>query len=215
MPKSRFLACSAAALFLSPFATGLERTAMDRLLVLARTQPNSAAFRELLLKSLGDAEIKKGEAFNSNGADFLFAVETTKHPTLILDDKPAGEMRRSSGSDLWFYSAKLAVGTSHRFHYLIAGAKFGGSYDVPAYRPDSYARPGVPQGRLSAKQVNTSKVYGGMQADYWVYVPAQYDPAVPAALMVWQDGERYNARNSEEQCRSAPVFTGSRKLRTI
>ena len=204
MPKSRFLACSAAALFLGPFATGLERTAMDRLLVLARTQPNSAAFRELLVKSLGDAEIKKGEAFNSNGADFLFAVETTKHPTLILDDKPAGEMRRSSGSDLWFYSAKLAVGTSHRFHYLIEGAKFGGSYDVPAYTPDSYARPGVPQGRLSGKQVNTSKVYGGMQADYWVYVPAQYDPAVPAALMVWQDGERYNARNTEEQCRLCP-----------
>ena len=113
-------------------------------------------------------------------------------------------MRRSSGSDLWFYSAKLAVGTSHRFHYLIEGAKFGGSYDVPAYTPDSYARPGVPQGRLSGKQVNTSKVYGGMQADYWVYVPAQYDPAVPAALMVWQDGERYNARNTEEQCRLCP-----------
>jgi len=204
MSKSRLVALGAAVLFLSQSVTGLERTAMDHLLELARTQPNSAVFRELLVKSLGEAEVKKGEAFNSNGPDFIFGVETAKQPTLILDDKPAGGMRRSTGSDLWFYTAKLAVGTSHRFHYVIDGAKFGGSYDVPAYTPDSYARSGTPQGRLSEKQVNTSRVYGGMQADYWVYVPAQYDPAVPAALMVWQDGERYSARNSEEQCRLCP-----------
>ena len=43
-----------------------------------------------------------------------------------------------------------------------------------------------------------------MQTDYWIYVPAQYDPAVPAALMVWQDGERYITRNVEEACRLCP-----------
>src|SRR5215471_9589447 len=106
MPKRRFAALSAAALFLSQSAAGLERPAMDRLLQLARTQPNSAAFRELLVKSLGEAEVKKGEAFNSNGPDFIFAIETAKQPTLVLDDMPAGDMRRSTGSDLWFYTAK-------------------------------------------------------------------------------------------------------------
>ena len=80
MPKCRFAALSAAALFLSQSATALERTAMDRLLEFARTQPNSATFRELLLQSLGAAEVKKGEAFNSNGPDFMFAVETAKQP---------------------------------------------------------------------------------------------------------------------------------------
>ena len=68
----------------------------------------------------------------------------------------------------------------------------------------SYARPGVPQGRISEKLVHTSKLYGGMQTNYWIYVPAQYNPAVPAALMVWQDGERYITRNVEEQCRLCP-----------
>ena len=192
------------ALLLGRPLPGLERTAMDRLLELARSQADSPAFGEALVKSLGEPEIKKGEAFNSNGPDFIFAVESSKQPALIVDDKAAGAMRHISGTDLWFYSGQLAVGTSHSFHYMIDGTKFGGSYDLPAYTPDSYAQPGVPQGRLSEKHVNISNVYDGMQSEYWVYVPAQYDPSVPAVLMVWQDGERYIARNTEEQCRLCP-----------
>jgi hypothetical protein len=34
----------------------------------------------------------------------------------------------------------------------------------------------------------TSQIYDGMQSDYWVYAPAQYDPQTPTALMVRQDG---------------------------
>ena len=58
----------------------------------------------------------------------------------------------------------------------IDGKRFGGSYDVPAYTPDSYAKPGVPQGHISEKFVHTSELYDGMQSDYWIYVPAQYNP---------------------------------------
>lgn len=177
---------------------------MDQLLTLARTRPDSPEFREALVKHLEDARIKSGEAFNSNGPDFVWGVETPRQPTLVIDDQPVGAMRRIAGSNLWFYLGQLRMGTSHRFHYLIDGAKFGGSYDVPAYTPDSYARPGVPQGRLSEKLVHISKFYGGMETNYWIFVPAQYDPAVPAALMVWQDGERYITRNTEEQCRLCP-----------
>jgi enterochelin esterase-like enzyme len=183
---------------------GMERAAMDQLLALARTRPDSPEFRDALVKHLGDAPIKSGEAYNSNGPDFIWAVESAIQPSMILDDQPAGRMRRIAGSHLWFHTAQLRVGTSHRFHYLINGAKFGGSVDVPAYTPDSYQRPGVPQGRLSEKLVHTSKLYGGMESNYWIYVPAQYDPAVPAALMVWQDGERYITRNTEELCRLCP-----------
>ena len=177
---------------------------MDQLLALARKSPDSAEFRDALVKHLGDAPIKSGEAYNSNGPDFIWAVEAAAEPSMILDDQPAPRMRRIKGTNLWFHTAQLRVGTSHRFHYLINGAKFGGSVDVPAYTPDSYQKPGVPQGRLSEKLVHTSKLYGGMETNYWIYVPAQYDPAVPAALMVWQDGERYIARNTEEICRLCP-----------
>ena len=34
-----------------------------------------------------------------------------------------------------------------------------------------------------------SKIYDGMKSDYWVYASPGVDPNVPAALMVWQDGQ--------------------------
>ncbi len=184
-------------------ATGfaMERAAMDQLLKLP---PDSPEFRAVLLKHLPQEEIKTGIAFNSNGPDFVWAVESASAPTLVVDDQPVAPMRQIKGTNLWVHLGKLRVGTSHRFHYMVNGAKFGGSVDVPAYTPDSYARPGVPQGKVSEKLVHVSKVYPGMETNYWIYVPAQYNPAVPAALMVWQDGERYMSRNVEESCRLCP-----------
>jgi len=182
----------------------MERAAMDQILAMAKARPDSPEFREALITRLGEAPIKSGEAFDSNGPDFVWAVEAASQPTLVVDEQAIGVMRRISGSNLWFRTGTLPVGTSHRFHYLVDGRKFGGSVDVPAYGPLSYGRPGVPQGRISEKLVHTSTLYGGMQTNYWIYVPAQYDPTVPAALMVWQDGERYITRNAEENCRLCP-----------
>ena len=45
----------------------------------------------------------------------------------------------------------------------------------------------------------TSKLYEGMTSDYWVYVPAEYDPATPAALMIWQDGHYHIDRDGPAQ----------------
>ena len=42
-----------------------------------------------------------------------------------------------------------------------------------------------------------SEVYPGTQHTYWVYVPAQYDPAVPASLMVFQDGQAFKDENGD------------------
>jgi len=57
----------------------------------------------------------------------------------------------------------------------------------------------VPQGKLTEKQSFTSKLYEGMTSDYWVYVPAEYDPATPAALMIWQDGHYHIERDGPIQ----------------
>jgi enterochelin esterase family protein len=70
----------------------------------------------------------------------------------------------------------------------VDGKKVGGLTDVTAFGPDSYSHPGVLQGKLCEKRSFTSRLYEGMTSDYWVYVPAQYDPAAPAALMIGQDG---------------------------
>src|SRR3954462_1033802 len=105
-------------------------------------------------------------------------------------------MERIRDTQLWYAPARIEqLGKLHSFHYIINGAKFGGSVDVPAFTADSYQQPGVPMGKLSEKMVHTSKIYDGMKADYWGYVPAQYDSKTPAALMVFNDGQRYTDRN--------------------
>ena len=57
------------------------------------------------------------------------------------------------------------------------------------FGPDSKRKEGVPRGVVS-KYEWQSKLYNNFR-EYWVYVPAQYDPASPAALMVFQDGHSY------------------------
>jgi enterochelin esterase family protein len=57
---------------------------------------------------------------------------------------------------------------------------------------DAAPREGVPQGELRGPFVlPDSQAYPGTQHTYWVHVPAQYDPAVPASLMVFQDGQAF------------------------
>lgn len=54
--------------------------------------------------------------------------------------------------------------------------------------PDSMVQDGVPKGVIKGPFQLPSEAYPGTLHDYSVYVPAQYDPAVPTALMIWQDG---------------------------
>lgn len=63
--------------------------------------------------------------------------------------------------------------------------------------PDSLPQEGVPKGEIRGPYTLPSKVYPGTQHTYWVYVPAQYDPAVPAALMVFQDGHAFKEENGD------------------
>ena len=92
----------------------------------------------------------------------------------------------------WFAVARVEpVGAAHGYSYLVDGKAFGGSNDLAVYGRDSYVQASVPKGTLSAKLIHTSKIYDGMKSEYWVYVPAQYDAKVPAAVMVFQDGGGY------------------------
>ncbi|MBM3753007.1 MAG: esterase family protein [Acidobacteria bacterium] len=55
--------------------------------------------------------------------------------------------------------------------------------------PDSLSQDGVPKGEIKGPFVIPSQAYPGTQHTYWVYVPAQYDPGKPTALMVLNDGQ--------------------------
>jgi enterochelin esterase family protein len=86
------------------------------------------------------------------------------------------------------------------------GGRGGGQQPMPPgpnpnsqYRlgPDSMPQEGVPKGEIKGPFVIKSEVYPGTQHTYWVYVPAQYDPAVPASLMVFQDGQAFKDENGD------------------
>jgi len=70
--------------------------------------------------------------------------------------------------------------------------------------PDSSRQPGVPQGRVEGPFVWKSQVFKDTVRQYWVYVPAQYEAARAAALMVFQDGHKYV--NTEQEYRVPIVF---------
>jgi gluconolactonase len=54
--------------------------------------------------------------------------------------------------------------------------------------PDSQPHPGVPKGKVTKYTFDHSRIFPGTSRAYWVYVPAQYDAARPACVMVFQDG---------------------------
>jgi enterochelin esterase-like enzyme len=162
------------------------------------TRQNAAGLKAALIESLGEPAIKNGTAVSGRGEDFIWAVQAAARPTLKVDEGAGPSMTQVAGSDLWYATGKLKMGRTHTFAYTIDGKAFGGSRDVPSYGPDSYLRAGVPSGKLSEKMVHTSKIYDGMRSDYWVYVPAQYNPATPAGLMVFQDGQSYVHRDNNQ-----------------
>lgn len=56
---------------------------------------------------------------------------------------------------------------------------------------DSQPQANVPQGKVTKHRWTDCKTFPGTERDYWVYVPAQYDSAKPACVMVFQDGKGY------------------------
>ena len=71
---------------------------------------------------------------------------------------------------------------------LLSGTAVAEDYQLG---PESQRQDGVPRGTVTRHEWKDSKVYPGTVRDYWVYVPAQYDPTHPACVMVFQDGQWY------------------------
>jgi enterochelin esterase-like enzyme len=197
MPRfHRFAIAFSFVLFLaaSPSPSAAQKSTAPQLIELAKTPGPS--LRDTITATFDAKELQEGTAWAGLGPDFFFATRAASIPLLMLDAAPGPQMQSLAGTDLWFTVAKIeAPGKLHSFHYVINGAKFGGKLDVPAFTPLSYLQPGVPPGTLSEKLTHVSKIYDGMKSEYWIYVPAQYKAASPAAVMVFQDGGGYINRD--------------------
>lgn len=58
-------------------------------------------------------------------------------------------------------------------------------YPVP---PEAQKQEGVPEGKIEGPFALASEIYPGTEREYWIYVPAQYDPQKPACTLIVQDG---------------------------
>lgn len=123
------------------------------------------------------------------GQDFLFVADSPQPVSVSIDQQSAAAMTQIEGSTLWMLLKKMRTGVTHSYQYFAAGKPLGARGDAVGYNPDSYPKPGVPRGKVTGKQTIVSRLYDGMQADYWVYASPGVDPAVPSPLMVWQDGQ--------------------------
>jgi len=157
---------------------------LEELITLARQGPSAPGLQDRIARTLS---AKGGNAVW--GQDYFFAADSAAPVTVSLDNQPAVAMAQIPGSTLWMLLVKMRTGVTHSYQYYAAGKPLGARGDAIGYNPDAYAKPGVPRGKVSEKLTIVSKIYDGMKSDYWVYASPGVDPAVPSALMVWQDGQ--------------------------
>jgi enterochelin esterase family protein len=114
-------------------------------------------------------------------------------------------MQRRRGTRCSFFNM-----TPHHFAAvfvaLMCTASFAAAAPQDDYKlgPDSQVHEGVPKGTVTKSRFTTSKIFPNTERDYWVYVPAQYKPEHPAALMVFFDGHAY--ADDKGQIRVPVVF---------
>ncbi len=68
--------------------------------------------------------------------------------------------------------------------------------------PDSKPMDSVPHGKFTGPRIIPSDIFPGTQHTYWVYVPAQYDPSQPTAVMIFNDGQAMMAEPGDVQAQN-------------
>src|SRR5260221_671766 len=87
---------------------------------------------------------------------------------------------------------------------LLSAPLTGSAADDYTLGPDSMPNEGVPKGRIEGPLVFKSRIFENTVRQFWICVPAQYDPKKPAAVMVFQDGHKYV--NTEQEYRVPVVL---------
>ncbi len=161
------------------------------------TGADAEQLAERIRSYFGGAEaLAQGGAAKIDELLVAFAIETApleaNAPTprvssdAVLFTMP---LTRVGSTNVYAGVAGLAHGTAFTWHYEVGPRRLGGGQlEVYETHPDSKEQPGVPKGTVKQMPPWESKIFAGTKRDWWVYVPAQYRPESPAAVMVFQDG---------------------------
>jgi len=151
---------------------------------------------DALRANLGDDALRNGIA---PLVDELTVVWAIAAPNLSRPPRVVSEvglsyqqlLERLGASDLYALAATFPEGTAMRWHYDVEGEKRGGgALEVFRTPPDGREQSDVPKGAVIPQPRWRSDVFPGTIRDWSIYVPAQYRPDQPAAVMVFQDGVR-------------------------
>jgi enterochelin esterase-like enzyme len=147
--------------------------------------------REVLLKGMAPARID--ELSVAWAIEVPQLAEGAATPRVVSDVVHFNlPLTRVGATDVYAGVATLSHGTAFTWHFEAGGARAGGGQlEVYETHPDSRVRPDVPKGRVAEMPPWESTIFKGTRRDWWVYVPAQYTPDTPAAVMVFQDGASY------------------------
>src|SRR4030095_12191906 len=152
----------------------------QELLRMARTR--DARLEQALRDTFTPDNIQKGTAAAGETGDFVWAVAAEKGPSLqINNEAPIAAFKAGS---LWVVKSRLNRGMADKYTWLVDGKPIGGANNLPAFGPDSYAKPGVPQGKLTGPIEVPSTIYPGVKYNIGFYVPAQWDGVTPLAVQV-------------------------------
>jgi enterochelin esterase family protein len=143
-----------------------------------------------------NTDLKAGPPAKIDGVLAMWAIETTeRNPSVAqVGNIRSWPLTRIGDSNLWAGVGVIPNFAVVAYQYQVGMNRIGGaSHQIEVYppHPDNQPKAGVPKGTVKQMPAFQSKVFEGTTRDWWVYTPAQYDPAKPAAVMVFQDGGGY------------------------
>jgi enterochelin esterase family protein len=156
----------------------------------------SSVLAERLQATIGTESLAKGAPPLVDELSIAWAIaapNARRVPAVVSADGTKFRLllARLGDTDVYAGVADLSDGTAFRWTYLVDDAKLGGGdLEVHRIQPESREHPDVPRGQLIPQPRWRSRVFDGTVREWSIYVPAQYDPARPAAVMVFQDGVR-------------------------
>ena len=166
----------------------------------------------LVFKMFGKQNLAMGKAGAKVEKTTAAWAVISANPVQVIEGKGKvlGEMKKINDEGLQVLALDLP--NFREFDYrleshgmaLLAGTIRIEHYEMPA---EAKSQAGVPEGRLEKFEWKDSQVFPNTVRDVTVYIPAQYDAAKPASLMVWQDGSRHADPNGQPgQLRATRVF---------
>jgi enterochelin esterase-like enzyme len=181
-------------------APSLTPKALEAALATKRDEAQSERLAQQVREAFGGSEaLVAGAAARIDELTVAWALEAANLPANVKPPSVVSDvvhfsmpLTRIGTTPVYAGVATLSHGTAFSWHYEVGGRRIGGGQlEVYETHDDSREQPGVPKGTTKQMPPWKSTIFAGTTRDWWVYVPAQYKAATPAAVMVFQDGNSY------------------------